>query len=394
MEQAYIVEGFRTAVGRAHKGAFKSTRSDDLAVAVINHLINAVPQIDPGRIDDLIVGCAYPEGEQGLQMGRLIGLMCLPTKVPGFIVNRFCGSGLESIAIASQRIQAGMADIIIAGGTESMTMIPRNGYKLSPNPEMAINHPEYLISMGLTAENVAEKYHITRERQDEYSFLSHQKAIAAINEGKFKNEIVPITIKERYPDHNEQIHIHEFVFSEDEGPRPDTSIEKLASLQPVFKQNGLITAGNSSPMNDGSSFVLVVSGKALKEFNLKPKLRVVSYAAIGVPPEIMGIGPVEAVPLALQKAGLTLNDIDLIELNEAFASQALAVIDQLKLPIQKVNVNGGAIALGHPLGATGAKLTTQLMNEMSRRNSRYGIVTACIGGGQGVAGIFENLRTR
>lgn len=392
MEQAFIVEGFRTAVGRAHKGAFKTTRSDDLAVAVIKHLLLSVPEIDPMRIDDLIVGCAYPEGEQGLQMGRLIGLMSLPIKVPGFIVNRFCGSGLESIAIASQRIQSGMADIIIAGGTESMTMIPRNGYKLSPNPDMIRNHPEYLISMGLTAENVAEKYSISRDRQDAFSLSSHKKAIAAIEAGKFKNEIVPITVTESYLDQNEQKHERAYLFDQDEGPRPDTSLEKLHNLQPVFKQNGVVTAGNSSPMNDGASFVLIVSGKILKQLGLKPKLRMVSYAATGVPPEIMGIGPVEAVPLALKKAGLALKDIDLIELNEAFASQSIAVIDQLGLSPEIVNVNGGAIALGHPLGATGTKLTVQLMNEMSRKNSKYGMVTACVGGGQGVAGIFENLQ--
>jgi len=392
MEQAYIVEGFRTAVGRAHKGALKTTRSDDLAVAVINHLLKAVPEVAPERIDDLIVGCAYPEGEQGLQMGRLIGLMSLPIKVPGFIINRFCGSGLESIAIASQRIQAGMADIIIAGGTESMTMIPRNGYKLSPNPEMALNHPEYLISMGLTAENIAEKYAISRDRQDAFSLSSHQKAVAAIKAGKFLDEIVPISIKESYLDQNDQVQHREYVFKSDECPRADTSLEKLTNLQAVFKQGGVITAGNSSPMNDGASFVLIVSGKMLKELGLKPKLRMVSYAAAGVPPQIMGIGPVEAVPLALNKAGLGLKDIDLIELNEAFAAQSIAVIDQLGLPQEIVNVNGGAIALGHPLGATGAKLTTQIMREMKHRNSRYGMVTACVGGGQGVAGIFENLQ--
>ena len=392
MEQAYIVEGFRTAVGRAHKGAFKTTRSDDLAVAVIKHLLKAVPEIDPERIDDLIVGCAYPEGEQGLQMGRLIGLMSLPIKVPGFIINRFCGSGLESIAIASQRIQSGMADIIIAGGTESMTMIPRNGYKLSPNPKMAFYHPEYLISMGLTAENVAEKYAISRDRQDTFSLSSHQKALTAIKAGKFKDEIVPITVRETYIDQHEQQEQREYLFSEDEGPRPNTSLEKLTNLQPAFKQDGVITAGNSSPMNDGTSFVLVVSGRMLKELGLKPKLRMVSYATAGVPPEIMGIGPIEAVPLALKKAGLALNDIDLIELNEAFASQSIAVMDQLHLSPEIVNVNGGAIALGHPLGATGSKLTVQIMNEMKRRNSRYGMVTACVGGGQGVAGVFENLQ--
>jgi len=377
--KAYIVNGLRTAVGRANKGIFKSLRSDDLAVNVIDSLLKSVPKLDPKEVDDLIVGCAYPEGEQGLQMGRLISLMALPINVPGFIVNRFCASGLEAIAIATQRIEAGMADVIIAGGTESMSRIPRNGYHPSANPQLKLNHPDYLISMGLTAENVAKKYRINREDQDIYSYHSHLKANIALNSELFKNEIVPI-------EHNGVLH------DIDECPRPSTSPEILATLAPAFKENGVVTAGNSSPMNDGASFVIVMSEKMIKRLGIIPKSRMLSYAIIGVDPAIMGVGPIEAIPRALKKAGLNLSDIDLIELNEAFAAQTLAVIRELRLDPHKINVNGGAIALGHPLGATGAKLTTQLMNEMIRKKHKYGMVTACVGGGQGVAGIFENLK--
>ena len=390
-QEAYIIDGYRTAIGKSIRGTFKNTRSDDLAVAVIKHLMEQYPQLDPQRIDDLIVGCAYPEGEQGMQMGRLISLMSLPMNVPGYIVNRFCGSGLEAIAIATQRIQAGMADIIIAGGAESMSIVPRNGYKLSPNPYLVENHPDYLINMGLTAENVAEKYNISRDRQDEFSLHSHQKAAKSQESGFFAPEIVPFTVEETLLDEAGKKTTRSTTLQHDESIRPSTTLEALKNLKPAFKEGGIVTPGNSSPMNDGAAFALIVSEKVANELNLKPKAKMLSYAAVGVHPAYMGIGPVEAVPKALEKANLKLNDLDAIELNEAFAAQALAVMDQLHLNPELVNVNGGAIALGHPLGATGAKLTIHLTRLMEQAQLKYGMVTACVGGGQGVAGIFERL---
>ena len=388
---AYIVAGYRTAVGKAKRGGFRFTRPDDLAAEVIKHLTASVKGLDPVRVDDLIVGNAVPESEQGMQMGRMISLLALPMEVPGMIINRYCGSGVEAINIASARIHAGLADCIIAGGTESMSLVPVMGYKTSLNYKIATEHPTYYTSMGLTAEEVAKDFNITREEMDEFSFNSHMKAIAAIKEGKFKDEIVPITVAETYVDTNGKKQTRSFVVDTDEGPRADTNLEVLAKLRPAFAANGKVTAGNSSQTSDGASFVMVMSEKMVKELNLEPVARMISYAAAGVDPRIMGIGPVAAVPKALQLAGLSLNEIDQIELNEAFAAQSLAVIKELKLDTDKVNVNGGAIALGHPLGCSGAKLSVQLFNEMRRRNQKYGMVTACVGGGQGVAGIYELL---
>jgi len=386
---AYIVAGYRTAVGKAKRGGFRFTRPDDLAADVIKHLVASVPGLDPHTIDDLIVGNAVPEAEQGMQMGRLISLLSLPIEVPGMVINRYCGSGLEAINIASARIHAGMADCIIAGGTESMSLVPVMGWKTALNYKIATDHPEYYTSMGLTAEEVARDYKISREDMDAFSYQSHMKAIAAIQEGKFIEEIVPIEVEETYLDENNKKQIRKFVVDTDEGPRQDTSMEALAKLKPVFAQDGTVTAGNSSQTSDGAAFVVVMSEKRVKELNLKPMARLVSYVAAGVNPRIMGIGPVAAVPKALEKAGLKKGDIDQIELNEAFAAQSLAVIRKLDLDPEKVNVNGGAIALGHPLGCSGAKLSVQLFNEMRRRGQKYGMVTACVGGGQGVAGIYE-----
>lgn len=388
---AYIVAGYRTAVGKAKKGGFRFTRPDDLAVEVIKHLTASVPNLDPVRIDDLIVGNAVQEAEQGMQMGRMIALMTLPEEVPGMVINRYCGSGLEAISIASARIHAGMADVIIAGGTESMSLVPVMGYKTALNYEVAKNNPTYYTSMGQTAEEVAKDYNISREDMDEFSYNSHMKAIKAIKEGKFKDEIVPVTVSETYINEEGKRATRSFVVDTDEGPRADTSKEVLAKLRPVFNEGGKVTAGNSSQTSDGASFVMVMSERLVKELNLEPIARLVSYAAAGVDPRIMGIGPVKAVPKALDLAGLKLQDIDQIELNEAFAAQSLAVIKKLDLDTSKLNVNGGAIALGHPLGCSGAKLSVQLFNEMRRRNQKYGMVTACVGGGQGVAGIYELL---
>ncbi len=388
---AYIVAGYRTAVGKAGKGGLRFTRPDDLAADVIKHLVAQVENLDPEQIDDLIVGNAVPEAEQGMQMGRMISLLALPMEVPGMIVNRYCGSGLEAIAIASQRIASGMADIIIAGGTESMSMVPIMGAKTVLNYKIATEHPSYYTSMGLTAEQVSEQFKISREDQDAFSYRSHQNAIAAINAGKFKDEIVPINVKETYIDSRGKKKTREFIVDTDEGPRADTSMEALAKLRPVFANNGTVTAGNSSQTSDGAAFVLVMSEKMVKELKLEPIARMVSYAVAGVEPRIMGIGPVAAIPKALKKAGKKLTDIDQIELNEAFAAQALAVVRKLDIDINKVNVNGGAISLGHPLGCSGAKLSIQLFNEMKRRKQKYGMVTACVGGGQGVAGIYELL---
>jgi acetyl-CoA acyltransferase len=387
---AYIVNGFRSAVGKANRGGFRFTRPDDLAADVIKHLMASVPSVNPEEVDDLIVGNAMPEAEQGLNMARLISLMAFNTdKVAGVTVNRYCASGLETIAIASAKIHSGMADCIIAGGAESMSLIPMGGWRIVPHPGIALSHPDHYWGMGLTAEAVAKEYTVSRADQDAFSFDSHQKATKAIKEGKFKEEIVPIKITETYLDENEKKRTRDFTVETDEGPRADTTMDALAKLKPVFDAKGSVTAGNSSQTSDGAAFLMIVSEKFLKEHNLKPIARLVSYAAAGVPPRIMGIGPIAAIPKALKLAGLNLNQIDLIELNEAFASQSLAVIRELKLNPEIINVNGGAISLGHPLGCTGGKLSVQLLNELRRRNKKYGIVSMCVGTGQGAAGVFE-----
>ncbi|MCA8832163.1 acetyl-CoA C-acyltransferase [Hymenobacter pini] len=390
---AYIVAGYRTAVGKANRGGFRFTRPDDLAADVIKHLVASVPQLDPTRIDDVIVGNAVPEAEQGLQMGRLISLLALPMNVSGLIVNRYCGSGVETIAMAAGKIAAGMADCIVAGGTESMSLVPTVGWKTVPNYKLAQKHPDYYLGMGLTAEAVAQDYKITREDQDEFAYNSHQKAIKAIQEGKFKEQIVPITVEETYLDQaTGKKKTRSFVVDTDEGPRADTSMEALGKLKPVFAANGSVTAGNSSQTSDGAAFVLVMSERMVTELNLEPIARMVTYATEGIDPRIMGMGPIKSIPKALKQAGMKLDDIDLIELNEAFASQSLGVIRELGLNPDKLNVNGGAIALGHPLGCSGAKLSIQLFHELRARGQKYGMVTACVGGGQGVAGIYELLK--
>jgi acetyl-CoA acyltransferase len=390
---AYIVAGYRTAVGKAPRGVFRFTRPDDLAAEVIKHLVKSVPALDPSRVDDVIVGNAVPEAEQGLQMGRLISLLALPINVPGLIVNRYCGSGVETIAMAVGKITAGMAECIIAGGTESMSMVPTVGWKTVPNYKLATEHPDYYMGMGLTAEAVANDYKISRQDQDEFSYNSHQKAIKAIAEGKFKKSIVPITVEETYLDQaTGKKKNRSYVVDTDEGPRADTSVEALARLRPVFSATGTVTAGNSSQTSDGAAFVLVMSERMVKELNLEPIARMVTYATEGVDPRIMGMGPIAAVPKALRQAGMKLDDLDLIELNEAFASQSLAVVRELGINTEKLNVNGGAIALGHPLGCSGAKLSIQLFDELRDRGQKYGLVTACVGGGQGVAGIYELLK--
>ncbi len=393
MKTAYIVKAYRTAVGKAPKGVFRFKRPDELAAETIEFLIDSMGDFDKTRIDDVMVGNAMPEAEQGLNVGRLISLMGLKIDdVPGMTVNRYCASGLETIAIATAKIQAGMADCIIAGGVESMSFIPMGGYKPVPDYKAAQQgHQDYYWGMGLTAEAVAEQYQVSREDQDQFSYQSHQKAIAAQESGRFDRQIVPITVNQVRLDENGKKINHQYTVAKDEGPRKDTSVEALAGLPSVFAQGGSVTAGNSSQMSDGASFVLVMSEDRVKEFGLTPIARMVQYAAAGVPPKIMGIGPVKAIPKALELAGLKLGDIGLFELNEAFASQSLAVIRTLGMDPDKVNVNGGAIALGHPLGCTGAKLTTQLLDEMDQRkmNGQYGIVTMCVGTGQGAAGIFE-----
>lgn len=388
---AYIVAGFRTAVGKAKKGGFRFTRPDDLASDVIKYLVKSVPGVENNMIDDLIVGNAVPEAEQGMQMGRMISLLALGLDAPGMVINRYCGSGVEAIAIASARIHAGQADIIIAGGTESMSLVPVMGFRTALNYEIAKNHPTYYTSMGLTAEEVSKQYKISREEQDQFSYESHMKAAAAWKENKFKGEVVPITVKEVYVDENMKKKTREWVVEKDEGIRADTTVEGLSKLKPVFAAGGTVTAGNSSQTSDGAAFVMVVSEKILKQLNLKPIARMVSYAAAGVDPRIMGIGPVAAIPKALKLANMKLQDIDLIELNEAFAAQSLAVVKELNIDKSKLNVNGGAIAVGHPLGSSGARLSVQLFNELKRQNKKYGMVTACVGGGQGVAGIYELL---
>jgi len=390
MRSAYIVTALRTAVGKAKKGTLKDFRPDEMLSTVISELVKKTPNLNPAEIDDVIIGCAFPEGEQGLNIARIASLRAgLPVNVPAITINRFCSSGLQSIAFAAERIMLGHADIIIAGGVESMSLVPMTGNKFSANPYLAENYPEVYISMGLTAERVAEKYQITRQMQDEFALKSHQKALKAIQDGKFKDEIVPLKVVNKYINGKGEKIIEERIFDTDEGPRADTSLEKLAQLKPAFKEGGTVTAGNSSQMSDGAAGVVVMSEEKVKELGLKPIARFVSFAVAGVPPEIMGIGPVEAIPKALKLAGLKLEDIGLIELNEAFAAQTLAVIKLAGLNEEIINVNGGAIALGHPLGCTGAKLTVTLLNEMKRRNVKYGMVTMCIGGGMGAAGIFE-----
>ncbi|WP_109833052.1 thiolase family protein [Reichenbachiella versicolor] len=389
--EAYIIKGYRTAVGKSKKGGFRFTRPDDLAADVITHLVASVPELDPTRIDDLIVGNAIPEAEQGMQMGRMISLMSLPMEVPGVTVNRYCGSGLETIAMATAKIKAGMADCIIAGGTESMSLVPMLGYKTALNWKIAEKNPEYYLSMGITAEEIAKDYGITREQADEFAVSSHDKALAAIKDGKFKEEIVPITVEETFVNAKGKKETRKYIVDTDEGPRPGTSMDGLSKLRPAFKNGGMVTAGNSSQTSDGAAFVIVMSEKMMKELKLDPIAKLVTYAAAGVNPRIMGIGPVAAIPKALSQAGMKLDQIEQIELNEAFATQALAVIKEGGLNPDIVNVNGGAVALGHPLGCTGAKLSIQLINEMRRRSQKYGIVTACVGGGQGVAGIYEFL---
>lgn len=388
----FIVAGYRTAVGKAPRGQFRQARPDDLAVTVVKHLITAVPSLETDMIEDVIVGNATPEAEQGLNIGRMISLMGLDSiKVPGMTVNRYCSSGLETIAIAASKIKAGLADCIIAGGVETMTPIPFGGWRIVPNYEIAKNNPDWYWGMGLTAEAVARDFKISREDQDQFALLSHQKAINAITGGIFKTDIVPVPVEETYLDGSEKRNTRQAVIDTDEGPRADTSLEKLAALKPVFDSRGTVTAGNSSQTSDGAAFVLVVSEKMLKTLNVQPIARFVTYAVVGVEPRVMGIGPVDAIPAALKRAGMKKENMDLIELNEAFASQSLAVIRQLDLDPGLVNVNGGAIALGHPLGCTGAKLTVQVINEMRRRKNKYGMVTMCVGTGQGAAGIFEAL---
>ena len=387
---AYIVKAYRTAVGKAKKGGFRNYRSDDLAIQVIKHIMNSTPDFDPALVDDVIVGCANPEGEQGLQIGRMISVRALGESVPGMTVNRYCASGLETISIAAAKINAGMGHAYIAGGTESMSMIPMTGYKLAPNYNVAKDTPDYVVSMGITAEAVAKKYGISREAADQFSYESHLKAAKAIDAGKFNDEIVPIEVEEVFVKDGKKVSTSHTV-AMDEGVRRSTTVEALGKLRAVFAQKGVVTAGNASQTSDGAAFTLVVSEEYVKKYNLTPIARLASCAVAGVDPLYMGIGPCKAIPKALSQAGLTLNDIDLIELNEAFAAQALAVIQEANLNPDIVNVNGGAIALGHPLGCTGAKLSTQLFNEMRRRGNKYGMVTACVGGGQGIAGIYELL---
>ncbi len=391
MQEAYIVAGFRTAVTKSKKGGFRFTRPDDLAVDVIKGLLASVPQLDPRRVGDVIVGNAVPEAEQGLQVGRMISAKAVGIHAPGITINRYCASGLESIAMATAKIRTGMAECIIAGGAESMSLVPTAGWKTVPSYAIAEKEPDYYLSMGLTAEAVAKEYSISREDQDAFSYNSHLKAGNAIKEGYFKSGILPITVEEIYLDGKGKKQKRNFVVDTDEGVRADTSIEGLAKLKPAFAAGGCVTAGNSSQTSDGAAFVIVMSERMINELGLKPIARLVNCASAGVHPRIMGIGPVEAVPKVLKQAGMNISQIDLIELNEAFASQSLAVIRALELDPAIVNINGGAIALGHPLGCTGCKLTIQLVNDMKRLNKKYGIVTACVGGGQGIAGIIENI---
>ncbi len=392
MTTAYIVKAYRTAVGKANKGGFRFSRPDDLAADVIKHILSEVPQLDHELIDDVIVGNAMPEAEQGLNVGRFISLMGLDTnKVPGMTVNRYCSSGIETMAIAKAKIEAGIADVIIAGGTESMSAIAMGGWRVVPNAKISKDHADWYWGMGNTAEEVAKQFDISREAQDEFAFNSHMKALKAIQDGKFTDEIVPINVNEVYLDANGKRAERVNTIRVDEGPRLRTTVEALARLRPVFAANGSVTAGNASQMSDGAAFCLMMSEEMVKKLNLEPIARLVSYKVVGVPPRIMGIGPVEAIPGAVKMAGLQMNDIDLFELNEAFASQSLAVIKETGVNPDIVNVNGGAIALGHPLGCTGAKLSVQVMSELKRRNGKYGVVTMCIGTGQGAAGVIEMM---
>ncbi|MBE7535253.1 MAG: acetyl-CoA C-acyltransferase [Anaerolineales bacterium] len=393
MKDAVIVSAVRTPVGKAKRGGLATVRPDEMSAATIQALLKRTPNLDPAQIEDVVIGCAFPEGEQGLNMARMIALRAgLPDSVPGETINRYCSSGVQSIAHVAYAIQSGQIEIGIAGGAESMTMIPMTGFKFSPNPHFAQDLPLYYTNMGLTAENVSIKYNVNREDQDAFSLRSHQKASKAVNAGLFDPELVPIDVEITELDKHEQAVKRNFTVKRDEGPRADTNMEALSKLKPAFKEGGVVTAGNSSQMSDGAAAVMVMSAEKANELGLKPLARFVSFAVGGVPPELMGIGPIVAIPKALKLAGLTLNDIDLIELNEAFAAQSLAVIRTLELDESKVNVNGGAIALGHPLGCTGSKLTTQLIYEMGRRKSKYGMVTMCIGGGMGAAAVFENLQ--
>jgi len=391
MGRAYIVKGYRTAVGKAGKGGFRFTRPDDLAADVIKHIMSEVPELDKTRIDDVIVGNATPEAEQGLNVGRMISLMGLDTdKVPGMTVNRYCSSGLETIAIATAKIESGMAECIIAGGVESMSTMAMGGWRIVPNPKVGKENPSWYWGMGLTAEAVAKQFGVSREDQDAFALHSHEKAIAAIKAGRFKDDIVPINVNQVYLDEYEKRQERNYIVDTDEGPRAST-LEGLGRLRPVFAQGGSVTAGNSSQTSDGAAFCLVMSEKMVKELNLEPIARLASYSVVGVEPRIMGIGPVDAIPKAIKAAGLSQNDISLYELNEAFASQSLAVIRETGINPEIVNVNGGAIALGHPLGCTGGKLTVQMMNELKRRDQKYGVVTMCIGTGQGAAGVIEMM---
>ena len=391
MQDAFIVAGFRTAVTKAKKGGFRFTRPDDLAIDVIKGLLASLPALKPNQIDDVIVGNAVPEAEQGLQVGRIIAARALGIEVPGITINRYCASGLESIAIATAKIRAGLASCIVAGGVESMSMVPAAGWKTAPAYSISSEEPDYYLNMGLTAEAVAKEYAISREDQDQFSLQSHQKALSAIEQGHFKKGILPITVEEIYLDEKQKRQKRSFVVDTDEGPREDTSLEALSKLKPAFAVNGVITAGNSSQTSDGAAFVVVMSESMVNELGLTPIGRLVSCAVAGVHPRIMGIGPVVAIPKALQQAGMSMSQIDLIELNEAFAAQALAVIREAELDSSKININGGAIALGHPLGCTGCKLTIQNLNDLQRLNKKYGMITACVGGGQGIAGIIERL---
>lgn len=392
MKTAYIVGGYRTAVGKSSRGLFKFTRPDDLAADVVKHLMKDFPNLDPERIDDVIVGNATPEAEQGLNIGRMISLMGLNTeKVPGMTVNRYCSSGIQTIALAVNQIKAGAADCIIAGGVETMSPIPFGGWRIVPNSNVSKKHPDWYWGMGLTAEAVAEEFNISRQEQDEFAYNSHMKALNAIEHGLFKDDIVPIKVNEVFLDENEKRQERNYVADTDEGPRKGTSIEALSRLRPVFKNGGSVTAGNSSQTSDGAAFVMVMSEEMVKELNVKPIARLIEYKVVGLAPRIMGVGPLYAIPETLKKAGLKQNDLEQIELNEAFASQSVAILKGLDLNPSVVNVNGGAIALGHPLGCTGAKLTVQLLNEMKRRKQKIGAVTMCVGTGQGACGIFELL---
>ncbi|MBS60374.1 MAG: acetyl-CoA C-acyltransferase [Anaerolineaceae bacterium] len=393
MRQAVIVSGARTAVGKAIKGSLRNYRSDEMGATVVRELFRQTEgKVVPTDVDDVIIGCAMPEACQGMNIARIISLRAgLPVEVPAQTINRFCASGLQTIATASEMIVAGSADIVVAGGVETMSMVPMTGYRYSPNPHMSVNYPEFYMSMGLTAERVAKIYGISREDQDEFALRSHWLAADAFREGKFSEEIVPLTVKESIPGTDGDQIIEEFMFMEDEHLRPDSTIDQLSMLKPVFKEGGTVTAGNASPLSDGAAAVIVMERKLAEKKGLVPIVRFLGFAVAGVAPEIMGIGPVKAVPKVLERLSMSVDDIDIIELNEAFAAQAIAVIRELELPLEKVNVNGGAIALGHPLGCTGAKLTVQLLYELRRRQDKYGLVTMCVGGGQGAASVFERL---